>query len=90
MVGDPKQSRPISPINIDYSVIEWVMKRSRRDILHISHRLSDRLSGLVNEFASYEGLESAPEIAPRRLIVDSRISDGEYESVVIFVFVKKL
>ena len=70
VVGDPKQSRPISPINSDYSAIEWVMKRSRWDTLRISHRLPDSLSGLVNEFASYGGLKSAPEIAPRRLTVE--------------------
>ena len=37
VVGDPKQSRPISPINSDYSAIEWVMKRSRWDtyVYHI-------------------------------------------------------
>jgi hypothetical protein len=69
VVGDPKQSRPISPINSDYSAIEWVMKRSRWDTLRISHRLPDRLSGLVNEFANYGGLKSAPEIAPRRLTI---------------------
>lgn len=70
VVGDPKQSRPISPINSDYSAIEWVMKRSRWDTLRISHRLPDSLSGLVNEFAGYGGLKSAPEIAPRRLTVE--------------------
>jgi hypothetical protein len=65
VVVDPKRSRPISPINSDYSAIEWVMKRSRWDTLQISHRLADRLSGLANEFANYGGLKSAPEIAPR-------------------------
>jgi hypothetical protein len=54
VVGDPKQSRPISPINSAYSAIEWVMKRSKWDTLRISHRLPDRLSGLVNEFANTE------------------------------------
>jgi hypothetical protein len=53
VVGDPRQSRPISPVNSDYSAIEWVMKRSHWDTLRISHRLPDRLSGLVNEFANY-------------------------------------
>jgi superfamily I DNA and/or RNA helicase len=70
VVGDPKQSRPISPLNSDYSAIEWVMKRSRWDTLRVSHRLPDSLSGLVNEFASYGGLKSAPEIAPRRLTLE--------------------
>jgi energy-coupling factor transporter ATP-binding protein EcfA2 len=70
VVGDPKQSRPISPMRVDYSAIEWVMKRSRWDTLYISHRLPDRLSGLVNEFAEYNGLKSAPEISFRRLVLD--------------------
>jgi hypothetical protein len=70
VVGDPKQSRPISPVREDYSAIEWVMKRSRWDTLRISHRLPDRLSGLVNEFAEYDGLRSAPEIGSRRLVLD--------------------
>lgn len=81
VVGDPKQSRPISPVRTDYSAIEWVMKRKRSDMLRISHRLPDMLSGLVNEFASYGGLKSAPEIAPRRLTLDY-IPDVEYRQVI--------
>jgi hypothetical protein len=81
VVGDPKQSRPISPINSDYSAIEWVMKRSKWDTLRISHRLPDSLSGLVNEFANYGGLKSAPEIAPRRLTVQLP-PDIEYRDVI--------
>ena len=69
VVGDPKQSRPISPMRVDYSAIEWVMKKSRWDTLRISHRLPDKLSGLVNEFAEYDGLRSAAEIGSRRLIL---------------------
>ena len=81
VVGDPKQSRPISPVRTDYSAIEWVMKRKRSDTLRISHRLPDILSGLVNEFASYGGLKSAPEIAPRRLTLDY-MPDIEYHQVI--------
>jgi hypothetical protein len=81
VVGDPKQSRPISPISSDYSAIEWVMKRSRWDTLRISHRLPDRLSGLVNEFANYGGLKSAPEIASRRLTVELT-PDIEYRDII--------
>jgi AAA domain len=81
VVGDPKQSRPISPVNTDYSAIEWVMKRSSWDTLRISHRLPDSLSGLVNEFASYGGLKSAPEIAPRRLTVEVP-PDIEYRDII--------
>ena len=70
VVGDPKQSRPISPVRVDYSAIEWVMKKSHHDTLRISHRLPDKLSGLVNEFAKYDGLRSAPEVGSRRLMLD--------------------
>jgi energy-coupling factor transporter ATP-binding protein EcfA2 len=70
VVGDPKQSRPISPVRVDYSAIEWVMKKSNWDTLRISHRLPDKLSGLVNDFAEYDGLRSAPEIGSRRLVLD--------------------
>jgi hypothetical protein len=81
VVGDPKQSRPISPVNSDYSAMEWVMKRSPWDTLRISHRLPDKLSGLVNEFANYKGLKSAPEIAQRRLIVEVP-ADIEYRDII--------
>jgi DNA replication protein DnaC len=70
VVGDPKQSRPISPVRVDYSAIEWVMKKSHHDTLRISHRLPDRLSGLVNEFAKYDGLRSSHEVGSRRLVLD--------------------
>jgi hypothetical protein len=81
VVGDPKQSRPISPIRTDYSAIEWVMKRKRSDTLRISHRLPDRLSGLVNEFAGYDGLRSAPEVALRRLTLE-HMPDIEYRQII--------
>ena len=81
VVGDPKQSRPISPIHLDYSAIEYVMNRSPYDILHISHRLPDKLSGLVNEFADYGGLISAPDVASRRLTLDQK-PDIEYRDVI--------
>jgi hypothetical protein len=81
VVGDPKQSRPISPDRIDYSAIEWVMKRSRYDILRISHRLPDKLSGLVNEFAKYDGLRSSDAVASRRLTLE-QAPDIEYKDIV--------
>jgi hypothetical protein len=81
VVGDPKQSRPISPVRVDYSAIEWVMKRSHWDTLRISHRLPDRLSGLVNEFAEYDGLRSAAEIGSRRLVLD-RSPDKEFREII--------
>ena len=76
VVGDP-----ISPDRVDYSAIEWVLKRSRWDTLRISHRLPDRLSGLVNEFARYNGLRSSPEIASRRLVLDQS-PDLEYRNII--------
>ena len=43
------------------------MQRAPSDTLRITHRLPDRLSGLVDEFAQYGGLRSAQDIALRRL-----------------------
>jgi hypothetical protein len=57
------------------------MKRKRSDTLRILHRLPDTLSGLINEFANYGGLQSAPEIARRRLALDY-IPDIEYPQVI--------
>jgi energy-coupling factor transporter ATP-binding protein EcfA2 len=81
VIGDPKQSRPISPDRRDYSAIEWIIKRTRSDTLRLSHRLPDQLSGLVNDFAKYGGLRSAPEIASRRLILN-RQPDIEYRYII--------
>jgi superfamily I DNA and/or RNA helicase len=69
IVGDPKQSRPISPVSNDYSAIEWVSKRTSTDTLFTTHRLPDQLAGLVNDFAEYGGLKSADDIAARRLVL---------------------
>jgi hypothetical protein len=57
------------------------LKRSRWDTLRISHRLPDRLSGLVDEFARYNGLRSSPEIASRRLVLE-RLPDLEYRDII--------
>jgi energy-coupling factor transporter ATP-binding protein EcfA2 len=81
VVGDPKQSRPISPVRVDYSAIEWVMKKSHHDTLRISHRLPDRLSGLVNEFAKYDGLRSSHEVGSRRLVLDI-LPDIEFRDII--------
>ena len=81
VIGDPKQSRPISPDRRDYSAIDWIIKRIRSDTLRLSHRLPDQLSGLVNDFAKYGGLRSAPEVASRRLIVDIQ-PDIEYRDII--------
>jgi energy-coupling factor transporter ATP-binding protein EcfA2 len=81
VVGDPKQSRPISPDRVDYSAIDWILKRSSWDTLRISHRLPDRLSRLVDEFARYNGLRSSPEIASRRLVLE-KSPDLEYRDII--------
>lgn len=81
VVGDPKQSRPIGLSARDLSAIEWVMKNAPSDTLKITHRLPDKISGLVNEFASYGGLRSAPEVASRRLSL-YRIPDLEYRKII--------
>jgi superfamily I DNA and/or RNA helicase len=70
-----------SPDRVDYSAIDWILKRSHWDTLRISHRLPDRLSELVNEFARYNGLRSSPEIASRRLSLD-RSPDLEYRDII--------
>jgi hypothetical protein len=78
VVGDPKQSQPISLSTSSngsgsdyhynsYSAIQWVINSTRHDTLHITHRLPEPLASLVNEFAEYGCLASAPEIAARRL-----------------------
>jgi superfamily I DNA and/or RNA helicase len=75
VVGDPKQSQPIS-LSSDggadgyynsLSAIEWIINSAGHDTLHITHRLPDTLASLVDDFAQYGGLISAPEVAGRRL-----------------------
>lgn len=70
VVGDPKQSRPMGLSEHDRSAIEWALKYAKSDTLRITHRLPDKLSGLVDEFAQYKGLKSANDIASRRLVLD--------------------
>jgi superfamily I DNA and/or RNA helicase len=81
VVGDPKQSKPISPVRVDYSAIEWVIEKSTCDTLHISHRLPDKLSGMVNEFAEYDGLRSAADVGSRRLVLEHS-PDIEYREII--------
>jgi len=81
VVGDPKQSRPITPNQYTCSAIEWLLKRAPHDILRITHRLPDTLAALVNSFASYDNLRSAPEVADRRLCL-TRLPDLEYRDVI--------
>lgn len=81
VVGDPKQSRPMGLADRDRSAIEWVIKYSDSDTLRITHRLPDKLSGLVDEFAQYGGLRSSPEVASRRLVLD-QWPDAVYRDII--------
>jgi ABC-type oligopeptide transport system ATPase subunit len=97
VVGDPKQSQPIS-INTgsndnssggsdsyynSYSAIDWIINSAHHDTLHITHRLPEPLASLVNDFAQYGGLASAPEIATRRLRLANMDSlDHEYKQII--------
>jgi superfamily I DNA and/or RNA helicase len=81
VVGDPKQSRPMGLAEHDRSAIEWALKYAKSDTLRITHRLPDKLSGLVDEFAQYRGLKSARDIASRRLILD-RPAEVEYRQII--------
>ncbi len=81
VVGDPKQSRPIGISSKDPSAIEWVIKGTPSDTLRITHRLHDKISGLVDEFASYGGLKSSPEVASRRLNL-YQIPGIEYRKII--------
>jgi hypothetical protein len=80
VVGDPKQSQPINlssgrRSNDDhynsFSAIDWIIKSASHDTLHITHRLPDILAKLVDDFAEYGGLESASEVAGRRLNISN-------------------
>jgi hypothetical protein len=53
----------------DFSAIDWIIKFATHDTLHMTHRLPNILARLVNDFAEYGGLISAPEVAGRRLNV---------------------
>lgn len=81
VVGDPKQSRPIGISSKDPSAIEWVIRGAPSDTLRITHRLPDKISGLVNEFALYNGLRSAIDIASRRLTLH-QAPDIEYREII--------
>ena len=82
VVGDPKQSRPIKSEDYDLSAIEWVLKCAKCDTLYTTYRLPDDLAMLVNEFADYQGLTSAPEIAGRRLVVACNTIDKEFRNII--------
>src|SRR5918992_451212 len=92
VVGDPKQSQPINLSsgergNDDYynsfSAIDWIIKSASHDTLHITHRLPDTLAKLVDDFAGYGGLASAPEVAERRLnITNSECVDHSFKQII--------
>lgn len=56
--------------------MEWVLKCAKYDTLFTTHRLPDKLAMLVDEFADYGGLISAPEIASRRFGAKYAIEDS--------------
>jgi energy-coupling factor transporter ATP-binding protein EcfA2 len=82
VVGDPKQSRPIRLEDYDLSAMEWVLRCAKHDTLFTTHRLPDNLAMLVDEFADYHGLTSAPEIAGRRLGVNNTDIDKEFRNII--------
>jgi superfamily I DNA and/or RNA helicase len=86
VVGDPKQSQPINlggnrsstdDYYNNFSAIDWIVKSASHDTLHITHRLPDILANLVDDFAEYGGLASAPEVAGRRLSI-TNIENVDY------------
>jgi len=82
VVGDPKQSRPVGLADDQPSAMEYVLKHAKSDTLFTTHRLPDKLSSLVNKFAEYDGLRSAPEIASRRLNLTSSSIDPEFKNII--------
>jgi ABC-type oligopeptide transport system ATPase subunit len=81
VVGDPKQSRPFGLADHDLSAMEWVLRCAKHDTLFTTHRLPDKSAMLVDDFADYHGLTSAPDIAGRRLDVMNAI-DPEYRNII--------
>jgi hypothetical protein len=82
VIGDPKQSRPIGLADYDFSAIEWVLKYTNSKTLFTTHRLPDTLSSLVNDFANYNGLKSAPDIASRRLNLKTSNISPEFKNII--------
>lgn len=66
-IGDPKQSKPISPESRDYSAIAYTAKRTRTETLKTTYRLPSNLDIIVDQFADYGGLRAHPSIKDRRL-----------------------
>jgi superfamily I DNA and/or RNA helicase len=82
VVGDPKQSRPIGLPDFDQSAMEYVLKHAKSDTLFTTHRLPDTLSSLVNDFANYNGLKSAADIALRRLNLKVSNISPEFKKII--------
>ncbi len=81
IVGDPKQTRPISPRSYDYSAIEWSIKQGSSDTLFTSHRFPHEIASLVDKFARYNGLKSAPEVYGRRLVIKETVEKAYLEVI---------
>jgi hypothetical protein len=94
VVGDPKQSQPINlggnrnstdDYYNNFSAIDWIVKSASHDTLHITHRLPDLLANLVDDFAEYGGLASAPEVVGRRLSITNIESvDYSFKQIIKF------
>ena len=82
VVGDPKQSRPIKSEEYELSAMEWVLRCNKYDTLYTTYRLPHDLAMLVNEFADYQGLTPAPDIAGRRLGLMNNDISKEFRSVI--------
>lgn len=71
-IGDPKQSKPISPVSYDYSAIAYTASRTRTETLKTTYRLPYNLDNIVDQFADYGGLRAHSSIVNRRLRVIKR------------------
>lgn len=75
-IGDPFQAKPISPKFGDPSAIEYFMKRCGNMTLKTTYRLPHPLDIIVDEFAGYGGLRSAPSVRDRRLALEKSPNHG--------------
>jgi superfamily I DNA and/or RNA helicase len=66
-IGDPKQSKPISPESRDYSAITYTAARTTTEMLKTTYRLPFNIDLIVDEFANYGGLRAHPSVKNRRL-----------------------
>jgi len=92
-IGDPKQSKPISPESRDYSAITYTALRTRTETLKTTYRLPFNLDLIVDKFANYDGLRAHPSIRDRRLQMLERPEPSfvkllDPESVVTYIDLK--